>query len=164
MGILPCSIQLQFCISLSPNNLGNSLRPTGEINREPTGTDSTYIYHLRIINPKKRSDYVTRTWHGVSSKFHTPSALRAQIQESFPDDVPSTTDFNVSYLEGNTRHWIVVENDLLAMYSTFCPSSKINLCCDTKAQDDCEPAAKKRKVDTDKPNSSSDEVLRFSRS
>ena len=72
-------------------------------------------------------------WHGVSSKFYTPSSLTAQVQESFPDDVSSATnDFNVGYLEGNTRHWIVVEDDLLAMYSTFCPSSKINLWCDEK--------------------------------
>ncbi len=30
-----------------------------------------------------------------------------QIHESFPDDVPSTADFQVGYLEGNTKRWIV---------------------------------------------------------
>ncbi len=46
-------------------------------------------------------------WHGVSRMFKSPLALRVQIYESFPDDVPSTADFQVGYLEGNTKRWIV---------------------------------------------------------
>ena len=120
---------------------------------EPGHEPSGYNYHLKIINPKKRSDFVVRMWHGVSRKFKSPSALRAQIQESFSSDVPSTTDFQVGYLEGNTKHWIVEKRDLMVMYSTFQPSSRITLWCDAKVSEPPgEPAQKKRKTEASTPN------------
>ena len=100
-------------------------------------------------------------WHGVSGTFQSPSTLRARLQESFPHDVPSTTDFQLGYLEGNTKRWIVEKKDLDVTYSIFQPCSKITLWCDAKIQVDDEPAPKKRKRDgtsTCKPSSDSSEV------
>ena len=97
--------------------------------------NGSYDYHLKIINPKKKSDYLVRMWHGVSGMFKSPLTLRVQIHESFPDDVPSTSDFQVGYLEGNTKRWIVEKRDLIAMYSTFPSPSKITLWCDAKVSE-----------------------------
>ena len=36
---------------------------------EPGYETSGYNYHRKIINPKKRSDFIVRMWRGVSRKF-----------------------------------------------------------------------------------------------
>ncbi len=82
-----------------------------------------------------------------------------QIHESFPDDVPSTFDFQVGYLEGNTKRWIVEKRDLIAMYSTFPSPSKITLWCDAKVSEPpVEPVTKKRKTESTPNHSPSNEA------
>ena len=98
-------------------------------------------------------------WHGVSGMFKSPLTLRVQIHESFPDDVPSTSDFQVGYLEGNTKRWIVEKRDLIAMYSTFPSPSKITLWCDAKVSEPpVEPVTKKRKTESTPNHSPSNEA------
>jgi hypothetical protein len=49
----------------------------------------SYNYLVKIINPKKKSDFIVRMWHGVSEAFKTPSMLREKLREAFPNDIPS---------------------------------------------------------------------------
>ena len=60
-----------------------------------TFTDCTY--HVKIINADK-SDFIIRTFHRFIGKFD--SILASKLMESFPDDVPTTIDFQVAYSEG----------------------------------------------------------------
>ena len=84
----------------------------------------------------------------------SPSTLRARLQESFPYDMPGTTTFQLGYLEGNTKRWVVEEKDLDVMYGTLGQNSKITLWCDAKIEVDDEPAKKKRKRDETNPGPS----------
>ena len=107
---------------------------------------SMYTYLVKIINPKKKSDFVVRMWHGVSEQFQSPTTIRAKLQESFPQDVPTTNDFQLGYMEGNVKRWIFEDQDMQVMYKTFPASSKITLWCDAVHVDN-EPAQKRRKTD-----------------
>ena len=79
--------------------------------------------------------------------------LREKLREVFPRDIPSTTEFQIGYLKGNTKHWIVEERDLRAMYNSFNDESKITWWCDGRSEiadasrSEGESASKKRKTD-----------------
>ena len=115
----------------------NCTQQTSLYKRE-SGSDSdedsgSYDYLVKIINPKKKSDYIVRIWHGVSEAFKTPTVLREKLRKAFPHDIPSTTEFQIGYLEGNTKRWVVEERDLRAMpchVHSFNDGSKITLWCD----------------------------------
>ena len=51
--------------------------------------------------------------------------------QSFPSEVPSTSTFQVGYLEppSNTKRWLVEDRDLVAR-------AKINLLCDAKSSEE----------------------------
>lgn len=111
----------------------------------------TYTYYVRMINPKKKSDFLVRTWHDETTQFKSPAELKLKLIDSFPNEVPSTSNFQVGYFEppGNSaKRWIMEKRDLSKMYKSFGDSSKINLWCDRKLQDDDEnedPVPKKKK-------------------
>lgn len=142
----------------APSNNGGNIR-TQHYERE-SDSDSedhgsgSYTYLVKIINPKKKSDYIVRMWHGVSEAFKTPTTLREKLREAFPHDIPSSTDFQVGYLEGNTKRWIVEERDLSAMYDSFDDGSKITMWCDGRGEgadtskSEGVPAPKRRKTDS----------------
>lgn len=131
--------------------------------RDVLATTTTW---LRSLTPpkkkKKKSDYVVRMWYGVSEAFKTPSTLREKLREAIPHDVPSSTDFQVGYLEGNTKHWFIEERELGAMYQSFDDGSKITLWCDglcdrgDTGKSDGESTTKKRKTDSQSTPSLSD--------
>jgi hypothetical protein len=115
----------------------------------------TYSYYVRMINPKKKSDYLVRTWHDETGQFKSPAELKLKLIDSFPNDVSSASNFQIGYFEppGNTtKRWIVEKRDLSTMYSLFSDGSKLNLWCDRKACDlydesqEQMPKKKKRKV------------------
>ena len=88
-------------------------------------------------------------WHGTSQLFHTATSLRSKLQESFPQDIPSTDDFQMGYIEGNVKRWIFEDQDLQIMYKTFPMSSKITLWCDAlQLQPASEPPQARRKTDS----------------
>ena len=70
----------------------------------------------------------------MSEVFKTPTVLREKVCKVFPHDVPSTFEFQIGYLEGNTKRWVVEEGDLRAMYNSFNDGSKITLWCDGRSQ------------------------------
>ena len=122
----------------------------------------TYSYLVKIINPKKKSDYVVRMWHGVSESFQHPTNVKEKLREAFRHDIPQAGDFQLGYLEGNTKRWIVEDKDLCAMYKTFGDGSKITLWCDGISHDTGdagktdESACKRRKTDNQSGPSLSD--------
>ncbi len=122
--------------------------------------EPTYNYLVRIINPAKRSDYVTRTWHGVTDVFDSPTAIRQKLKESFPDKL--SADFQIGYIEKrcNSKRWIEEPADCKAMYDSYRKGDKITLWC-VSIQDtdsDAQPAKgrKRKKRDEDKQTSKRD--------
>ena len=120
----------QMCVhahagSPAPSDSSNEEESTGK-----------YSYFVRIINPKKKSDYVVRAWHDVKSRFDTPDSLREKLVEHFPDDLPDNLRFKVGYFEGrgSTKRWIFEPQDLETMYSSFDSSKVINLWCEGKSE------------------------------
>ena len=55
---------------------------------------------------------VVRMWHGTSQLFQSATSL----QESFPQDIPHTDDFQMGYIEGNVKRWIFEDQDLQVMW------------------------------------------------
>ena len=97
----------------------------------------SYTYYVKIINTKKKSDFIVRMWHNTKCMFRSPEDLKLELMKSFSSEVPSTSSFQVGYLEppSNTKRWLVEERDLEVMYKVFQPGAKINLWCDAKCDD-----------------------------
>lgn len=70
--------------------------------------------------------------------FKSPEDLKLELMKSFSSEVPSTSSFQVGYLEppSNTKRWLVEDRDLEVMYGFFQSGAKINLWCDAKGDDD----------------------------
>ena len=122
---------------------------TSETESEQT---SGYSYFVKMINPKKKSDFVVRMWHDEHSQFKSPAELKIKLLDTFPEDISNTQDFQVGYFEppGSTKRWISSNRDIVAMYTTFKPGSKINLWCDRKInsgdeEENDQPRKKKKK-------------------
>lgn len=97
---------------------------------------ATYSYLVKIINPNKKSEYVTRMWHHMHNCFDSPAILRMKLMDAFPEQVPSTPDFKIGYFErkGNAKRWIEEPEDLRAMYASS-KGEEITLWCDARQQD-----------------------------
>uniref|UniRef100_A0A1X7U0Z1 Uncharacterized protein n=1 Tax=Amphimedon queenslandica TaxID=400682 RepID=A0A1X7U0Z1_AMPQE len=66
---------------------------------QKTMSSHSYQYFVRMINPKKKSDFMVRIWHDTAEKFVLPATVKLRLMESFPDDMPSKADFQVEYYE-----------------------------------------------------------------
>ena len=97
----------------------HSLLPTPS----PAGTDSDrhkYTYSLKIINPKKRSQFVAEKFRKPGT-FKSPWELRLCILTECEGLVPDNTEFDVGYFKGgcgSANVWIKSEEDLNSMYET----------------------------------------------
>ena len=89
-----------------------SPQPRRESARSSHEQDAKYSYDVKIINPKKKSDFVVRRWHGVTKVFRAPAVLKVKLHEFFPNDVSASSNLQVGYLEGNHKRWIFEERDL----------------------------------------------------
>ena len=116
--------------------------PTREEESDPSPSSA---YTLRIIDPKKRSNYKTVTWHDVSLPFESVLSLKAKIAESFPNDVAHDLGFHVGYYHGrgSTKRWLVEDRDLTEMYKKSGKRS-INLWCESVHIDEDEPPPAKK--------------------
>ena len=141
----PASTHYSYYLPQEPGSHSQS-----QPQREPYRSNEQprrYSYDVKIINPKKKSDFVVRRWHGVSDVIRSPAALKVKLHESFPHDVPASSNIQVGYLEGNNKRWIFEELDLDVMYDSFQPGSKITLWCDgIHTESTSEPSAKKRRT------------------
>ncbi len=86
-----------------------------------------YSYKVKIINPLKKSDVITRELHHFNSKFESVLSLRLKLIEHLKEHVPSTVDFNV----GHTKVLVVTPDDLTSMYTKF-SGGHLTLWCDGK--------------------------------
>lgn len=117
-------------------------QPQCESNCDIEQTKS-YFYDVKIINPKKNSDFVVRRWHdNITEVFQTPTILQVKLRESFPEDVPVGTDLKLGYLQGSQKCWIFEERDLQEMYELYTPGSKITLWCNGRSDANPEPSSK----------------------
>lgn len=113
-----------------------------------------FTYVVKIINPKKKSKFIVRTWHEASGMaFLTPDNIKECLQNSFPEQVPSGLDFEVGYFHGTSKQWLCNGKDVELMYKNFSTASKITLWCDGVieesthlAEGQAQPAAKKRRI------------------
>ena len=101
----------------------------------PAGTDSDsrrkYTYSLKIINPKKRSQFVVEKFRRPGM-FKSPRELRLCILMECKGSVPDNTEFDVRYFKGgrgSAKVWIKSEKDLNSMYETYHNEQKISLWC-----------------------------------
>ena len=73
---------------------------------------------------------MTRTWHGVTEVFDSPTTIRQKLKESFPEKLAST-DFQMGYIEKrcNSKRWIEEPADCKSMYDRYKEGDTITLWC-----------------------------------
>ena len=109
-----------------------------------------YAYYVRLVtDPKRKSKYIVRLWHGIKQVFTSCDELKQKLQDSFSDDLPQlTSDFSVGYFEppNGAKRWIIDDRDLEGLYKDRESGLKINLWCEPKvpARDEEEPVHKKK--------------------
>ena len=158
----PCCPNIDYHPSFSgshPTLAGTSVTGNGtycitghpDQGQQPETLKFTYLVRI-YVNPKKKSDYVVRMWHDVDYVFESTTALKVKLMDSFRDDIPPNTDFQIGYFEGrgHTKRWIIDNRDLQRMYSVYESGSTITLGSEGRKlnshDDGCEPATKKIKT------------------
>ena len=98
---------------------------------------TSYTYKVRIINPSKKSDVVSRYLNKHSSRFPSVNAIRLQLIEEFKGQVPDSTSFQVGYFEGShqAKIWLVTDDDLKRMYEIHNKGGQISLWCEGVSND-----------------------------
>ena len=43
------------------------------------GDNNSYIYYVKLINPKRKSDFVVRHWHDIKHIFNSPEVLKRKL-------------------------------------------------------------------------------------
>ena len=59
-----------------------------------------YNYRLKVIGPKKKTNFIVREVHQFHGRFSSVIDLKAKLMEEFQEQVPETVSFNVGYFEG----------------------------------------------------------------
>lgn len=105
-----------------------------------------FTYKVKIINPSKKSDVVTRHLHQFNSKFSSVINLHTKLIEEFKENVPSNINFAVGYYEGQRHAKIVIatDDDLKAMYSNY-PRGEITLWCNGRNEDSSVGRSKRKR-------------------
>ena len=107
--------------------------PNGAVSRPRTPAAAvSYSYKVRIINPSKKSDVVSRYLNKYSSKFTAVNAVRVQLIEEFKDQVLDSLTFQIGYFEGSQQAKIslVTDEDLKRMYDIHKTGGQINMWCE----------------------------------
>ncbi len=93
-----------------------------------------YSYRVKIINPRKKSDFQTRELHHFHAKFPSVIELKGTLMEEFTTQLPETTDFSVGYFSGkqSAKRWVINQDDLDLMYKTG--KTSILLWCDARVE------------------------------
>ena len=127
---------------------------TSQISETDDATSINHTYRVKIINPSK-SDFIIRTLHHFRGKFDSILALKMKLMESFPNNVPTTTDFQVGYLEGkqSSKRWLMCSEDLESMYSLVWQGNEISLWCDAyQKAAQMQPTPRTQRNDGDGPS------------
>ena len=46
----------------------------------------SYLYSVKLINPKRKSDYVVRLWHDAKQVFSSVADVKQKLMDSFPKE------------------------------------------------------------------------------
>ena len=78
-------------------------------------SEHTISYVVQIIDPDCKTQFVTKVWHDIHTKFTSAKQLIATIEEK----LPMLSELKCRYLEKctNAKRWIEDNKDLEAMYS-----------------------------------------------
>ena len=94
-------------------------------------TANEYKYIVQIINPKRKSEFKTMTWHDVKHRFSSVTSLKTKLVECYPSELSEDLKFDVGYYQGreSTKRWLVDDRDLNEMYKNN-EKTTINLWCE----------------------------------
>ena len=101
-----------------------------------------YVYSLRVINPKRKSLFEMKKFTS-ESRFQFPGELRSCIKVEFSTVVPGSDNFSLGYYHkgrGNSKIFLINENDMDTMYSQYAEAQEIQLWCDGRCADKYTPA------------------------
>ncbi len=134
----------------------SSSEQTGVSCLSPRTVAPTYSYLVKIIPPSNKRRATMHEMYDVEERFESPSALKAQIIDSFGDKVRPTEDFQIGYFEGRgtAKRWISSERDLSKLYSQVKPGSRITLWCDGVDEKENQPPKKKKNEKPEKAEKS----------
>lgn len=128
---------------------------------------STYTYMIKLINPKRKSDFTIRNWYDIGKKFDTISDLKRKLMATFSDELSAET-FQLGYLEppSQAKRWLQEQRDLDGMYTIFPPGTKITLWCEKafckeaiEAEVTEPPSKRKAQTARDKSEEELDEIF-----
>ncbi len=121
----------------------------------PSSHCENYNYSVKIVNPKKKTDYVIQTLR-FADRFGSLEHLKKTLVESCRDKVPSDIE-QLGYIEpghgskGKLR-WLLNDQDIEDMYKVYLRKREILLWCSAREENE---RAKKRThspVSTSKSN------------
>ena len=97
---------------------------------QPATPAVTYAYMVKLINPKRKSDFTIRTWYDTNEKFDTINSLRRKLIAAFAEELSTT--FQLGYLEppSQAKRWLQDQRDLDNMYTIFSKGARITLWCE----------------------------------
>ena len=143
-------------------NYGVSLVTSGSVQgphlarSQPVSSDwgKKYVYSLRVINPKRKSLFEMKKFT-LESRFQFPGELRSRIKEEFTTVVPESDNFSLGYYQkerGNSKIFLINENDMDTMYTQYAEAQEIQLWCDGRCDkldntDSVEPPKKRSSQD-----------------
>ena len=93
---------------------------TGTKPVESAGTTAKCTYAFKIINPRKKGEYVTKTFR-ADGAFKTPEELQDKMYETFSDFLPEGRDFELGFYQGRggSKTAILDEEDMTSMYEYY---------------------------------------------
>ncbi len=96
------------------------------------GISQHYSYYVRLVqDPKRKSKYIVRKWHGVEHAFKSCNEMKSMLQDNFSDELPElTSECHVGYYEPPNGAKREDDRDLETMYKDRRAGSKINLWCE----------------------------------
>ena len=87
-----------------------------------TSVSPRYTYRVKIINPSRKKESVTRELRRYNGRFASVTEMKVRIVEQFDDYVPQTRRFSVGYFDPNlaaTKRWICCDDDIAALYDSY---------------------------------------------
>ena len=120
------------------------------VQSQSASTDVSYSYCVKLLNPVRKKDSVTRELRKFRGRFRSMMEMKVRLMEEFEEHIPDTTKLSLGYMEGrqSTKRWICCEDDLRAMYTAYAssPQREIVLWCDSRDCDEDPPKNKRRKT------------------
>ncbi len=94
--------------------------------------EERFTHFVKIINPNKKTEYSTKTWHDASRKFKSVRKLRSQLKRSLHDQLPDTHEDDIEFGYVSPGHgakgqqlWVTNGSDLKEMYASHAGKKKI---------------------------------------